>query len=152
MRSTRSLLALLRVIVVLMDTPNLPAYPFRAPYSPAALRAFSHITDPSPTLQEIGQHRFATRQGVRRDGMEQLNRPRLLHDHFSLDTMDRKFAHHEGLMDIHDAVSIILSVLSGPHFSLFLRLQEWPGCPTPCSSGLLSTLSGTSKNRCTKTT
>lgn len=94
------------------------AYPFRAPYSPAALRAFGHATEPSPTLQEISEHRFAMRQGVRKDNMEQLDRDRLLHDHFSIDTRDRSFAHHEGLMDIHDAVSALMQIyVVFSHFS-----------------------------------
>lgn len=91
-----------------MDIPVTPqAHPFRAPYSPAALMAYSKVHEPSPTRQQVGEQRFSMRQGVRKDGLEQLARSQKLHDHFSRETLERKFAHHEGLMDIHDAVSVL---------------------------------------------
>lgn len=93
-----------------MDAIMPGPHPFRAAYSPAALIAYSKTMDPSPTRQQVGEHQFAMRQGVRKDGMEQLARPQKLHDHFSRASIERKFAHHEGLMDIHDAVSPLFFV------------------------------------------
>lgn len=63
--------------------------------------------------------------------MDQLNRNRLLHDHFAIDSEDRKFAHHEGLMDIHDAVSIFHSLLYVTSLILSIGYRHGKGCRLP---------------------
>ena len=79
----------------------------QALHSPQALRSYSLETDPSPPHLAIASRRFETRLDIQKDGHDQVNRSRYLHDHFTLNYEDHQFAFIEGVWDIEDAVRFL---------------------------------------------
>ncbi|PSS29558.1 hypothetical protein PHLCEN_2v2957, partial [Hermanssonia centrifuga] len=97
----------------------------QALYTPEAIRTYADNQDGSgPLGAALDIERFRQRLNVHADGNEQLNGQRILHSHFCLKPRDRLLAAHEGLRDVHDAVTGI-SRLADVLFVGFAVRPDW---------------------------
>jgi hypothetical protein len=79
-------------------------WPARAPYAPAAIKAWSSKRRPPPTLNQTAMYRYKQRQGITKDTYNiYIDR---IHPHYVFDAEERETALRDGVSDLEDAVSV----------------------------------------------
>ncbi|KAF7970979.1 hypothetical protein HWV62_22469 [Athelia sp. TMB] len=98
----------------------------RAAYSPPSMRSWVSQTNPEPLQADIATERYRRRFAVSRDQREfpAVAGQNFLHPHFLLNSEERRWAWHEGICDIQDAVTGMGRLADVVHIGFTLR-PEW---------------------------
>ncbi|KAF7976738.1 hypothetical protein HWV62_5710 [Athelia sp. TMB] len=98
----------------------------RAAYSPPSMRNWVSQRNPEPLQADIAAERYRRRFAVSRDQREYpaAAGQNFLHPHFLLNSEERRWAWHEGLCDIQDAVTGMGRLADVVHIGFTLR-PEW---------------------------